>query len=134
VSSAVKLDLLERMHVSFDNSWHSAHCWGENISVQGKAVRDLGRIREQASKSVNWEHAVRTVVLQDATDRLNRLCVLRLLSSRVNVVQRIGIRWLPVREGKVNGHMHSDLAAAHDKVKKSHSFFHFEPLKHYFAF
>lgn len=69
------------------------------------------------AKPVHRNHLVRVVVLEDVTDRFERLKVF-VLAQVTEIMQRAFLMWLFIRSREIDGNIQVDLAAAKHVVKE----------------
>lgn len=66
MGSTVELNLFDGLIVGVKDTLCFAALWLEDVSVQGKAMREL--TSNPASKSVDWEHLIVVIILKDVAD------------------------------------------------------------------
>jgi hypothetical protein len=68
MSSSVKTDLPKGLSIGIKYSLNATHLRVIDISVESKAMRNFVSIWQQTSESVDREHAISVIVLEDAAD------------------------------------------------------------------
>lgn len=117
VGGPVQVDSVDGVFVDVHDPLDTVDLRVEDVTVQGEAV--------VCSVAVGWDCGAKTkdrdllvgvVVLEDASNRLNRLEVLVLV--HVEVMERVGLRGLPIRQGEVNGDCQANLTATEDVLEE----------------
>jgi len=60
-------------------------------------------VRQFRAKAVGWEHFIIIILLYNIANGTYSVCILVAGVLRVKIMKRIGVAWVPVRPGIVNG-------------------------------
>lgn len=120
ISGAIELAFVDAVLVGGEDAVYSVALGVENIAVQREAVTGLLALSfdDSGSEAVGWDLLVGIIVLQNVTNRPNRLHVL-VFGFVTHVMQRLGLVSLLIREREIYGDTEIDLAAAEDVLQET---------------
>ena len=98
----IEFSIVKSLLVALNDAFDPANPWVENVAIEGETVRspiDIGR--DCASKTIQVDHLVRVVELENVTNTLDGLQVLVLLW--VEKVKGVRLTRVAVREREIDG-------------------------------
>lgn len=113
------------MLVDFNYVFDAVHLGVENVTVQSEAVVCiLAEGRNGSSEAEHWDLLIAVIVLKNISNSFDGFQVL--VALHIEIVERGRLRWVSIRQGKVDRDGESNLAPAKNVFKESVALFDFK--------